>query len=533
MPKEGSKNLEITTQKITDRLRTRSTSVDYKESSNARKTVRKKRTQKLINQSEESESELGAVGGENLSQIKPTQIDIEDSEEIFAFTQNPKIARTPERNSPVCEFGPINLSENFEVRETGNILESVKNINFEPIKNFETNSHSLDNLDNSDNSSSSKTEESKQIVENSELKTFRTPLLRPPVLQFPNNQLPLNNTNELEMPLTIAQVIDLVPVYKGESAQLDQFLVTVETIYNSIVEADRALFLVVLKSKLKDKAFEVVNDGAHTTFDEIKASLTLGIKPKIDMQTATQNLFKIRQNQGESTKDYSERIKRALHQMDDATQREVVAGLRDQMVLMNQKMAKQAFEANLYNFSLKTVVISANRETLNESIDFALTQEQKFFSQRVSQINTNRINQNFQKSKPNYNTNSEYVPRPRTQYCYHCGEPGHGVPNCPHKQPIKRELKQEFKFSPRKSLPNSNNKYQKISYKPNSNNTPKFQTRNNNFIRENNFKQNKNIPQKEQKSSENKMAQNRTIFVDPTEWEDPEHPITEEQNSKN
>lgn len=47
------------------------------------------------------------------------------------------------------------------------------------------------------------------------------------------------------MSLTIAQVINLIPKYYGEPEpdQLDQFLVTIDTLYNSVAATNRALFL--------------------------------------------------------------------------------------------------------------------------------------------------------------------------------------------------------------------------------------------------------------------------------------------------
>lgn len=479
-------------------------------------------------------------------------------EEEYPLISRPKINRTPNQKNPNLSFVPSLSVKQFELEsenqrdfqtpETSSHLLSYHSPEFFTIqKTFQetetTYSHTLGNLlfrspKTYHDSSSEDSEKAKGNQDSIEI-SKDTSRLDSPILQSP-----FLKQSRIIMSLTIAQVIELIPIYNGEPGQLDQFLVTIDTLYNNIAALDRPLFLVVLKSKLKNKAFEVVNESAHTTFDEIKLSLTRGIKPKIDMQTATQNLFKIRQNPGESTKDYSERIKKALHQMNDATQREVEVNLRNQMIIMNQKMAKQAFEANLYNFSLKTVVISANRDTLNDSIDFALTQEQKFFSQRSQQSTSNRINQSssnqsYQRPKVNNNFSSEtrtgYTVHPNSKliFCYHCGMSGHTSANCQKKQNIKVEIKQEPKFSPRKSLPNTGSRYQKMSYRPVQRNYEKFQSTNNKYFGENNSNRNKNIQQKDKKSSENKIIQNRTIFVDPTEWEDPEHPITEEPNSGN
>lgn len=384
------------------------------------------------------------------------------------FKKRDKLVRTPEKNSPgevqksfeqsklnedLSEIGACSLEILKQTIEIGQIPNTSvqKQLDFSLLSTSHTEAESK-KVNTEFSLKGSETPVSVQITEEQrKLKSKQTQSLETVFYQKPENlskvqnsftqqiinQIPnsennretrTNNNESEEMALSIQQVIDLVPEFNGEQNQLDQFLTTVQALNDNIDAANRALFIVIVKSKLKGKAFEIINAGNFNTLEEIKNALTRGIKPKIDMQTATQNLFRIKQNSGESTKDYSERIKKALAQLDDVTMREVPEALRNEMNTHNQKLAKQTFEANLYNFSLKTIVISAEKVTLSDSIDFALTQEQKFFSQKTQNTNSNRNlsnnnNNNNNKRSENFpGTSSGYSSRPiaRPQFCYKC-----------------------------------------------------------------------------------------------------------------
>lgn len=279
------------------------------------------------------------------------------------------------------------------------------------------------------------------------------------------------------MSLTINQIIDIFPTYSGEPDQLNQFLTTIQTLYDSVEIANQPLFIVILKSKLRGRAFEIINEGNLSNWNDIKNALQTELKPKVDLQLANQNLFATKQKPNESVKDFAEKIRKAKRQLDEATSREVTATLIDEMNNLNAKLAKQAFETNLLNTQLRTIVISANKPNLRESIQYAITQEQKFFNSTNHPNTSNQTNNsNIRRVSPpsfipRFQANPNLMPRSsKPQYCYRCGKAGHFAPQCPNNPNRNRaEHKQEF-VSSNYQRP-FQGRYQRISYnnvQPNS-----------------------------------------------------------------
>lgn len=234
------------------------------------------------------------------------------------------------------------------------------------------------------------------------------------------------------------------------------------------------MFLVVLKSKLRGKALEIIQAGEYERWEYIQTALQTNVRPKVDYQIANQNLFATKQRPNETVQQFSERIKKAKQLLDDASTRETEETLRPQMLVLSAKLAKQAFEANLANSALRTIVISGNKRTLVESIEYALTQEQKFFPQSTMVTYTHNsninINSNRRINQPNFNrrpqpTNNFFPQGPsRPQYCYKCGRSGHFSPQCP-ENPNRTRVEHRQENRTETVQRPFQGRYQKISYR--------------------------------------------------------------------
>lgn len=218
---------------------------------------------------------------------------------------------------------------------------------------------------------------------------------------------------------TPAQLVEIIPKCSDEKG-VEHFVTTIDPIIPLIAPDDLPLFLVLIKAKISGKAFNAIKGKTIDTWAQIKTLLTTELEDKIDMATASNRLNKLRQNSNESLKDYIDRVKEALAILNKITIREVDTTIRDRMVEMHNKTAKQAFEAGLASFPLKTVVIAAQKSNFSESYRFAVNQEQSNFP---SKKNADSNSSNKQGSNKNMSEKKPIV-------CYNCNKAGHKSPDC-------------------------------------------------------------------------------------------------------
>lgn len=269
----------------------------------------------------------------------------------------------------------------------------------------------------------------------------------------------LSNLFDLPVPIfkkkmatfTPAQLVEIIPKCNDEKG-VEHFITTIDPIVPLIDAADLPLFLVLIKAKISGKAFNAIKGKTVDTWPQIKNLLTTELEDKIDMATAINKLNKLRQFPNESLKDYIDRIKEALAILNKITIREVSANIRDQMVEIHNKTAKQAFEAGLASFPLKTVVIAAQKATFSDSYRFAVNQEQSNFPSKKNNNSDNNYSNNKQSLNKNMSEKKPIV-------CYNCNKTGHISPNCPLPKKEKNNSQSNTGSGPSTSNGNSQRNY--------------------------------------------------------------------------
>lgn len=215
-----------------------------------------------------------------------------------------------------------------------------------------------------------------------------------------------------KMALTSAQYSDIIPSCK-DVKDVEQFVTIVDKLHKEAEENKKKVFLAITGAKITGKAFDAIKGKDTSTWELLKNTLTKGLEEKVDMSTASNKLTHIKQLPNEQLKEYVERIKDALAVLNRTAIRQFTdEAVKTQILALNDATAKNTFEAGLIDMRLKTVVVAAQRETFNDSYNFATNQQHTNFPMKKVERDEKKANS---ENKIN---------------CFKCGKPNHYANEC-------------------------------------------------------------------------------------------------------
>lgn len=163
--------------------------------------------------------------------------------------------------------------------------------------------------------------------------------------EIPNRQL------KVIMALTPTQYVDLIPKCHDEKS-VEQFISIVDSLFASLPDdnAQKTLFLAIVKSKILGKAFNAIKGKSQDSWENIKTNLVAGLEDTVDPAMASNKLVQIRQKKEESLKDYIARIRDALAELDKVSIRDNNnEEVKKHVLRLNDATARSTFELGLWN----------------------------------------------------------------------------------------------------------------------------------------------------------------------------------------
>lgn len=115
--------------------------------------------------------------------------------------------------------------------------------------------------------------------------------------------------------MTIKEVTDLIPIYRGEENSLNGFIKNIDRLWAHITgyaDADRARFMLVLQLRLTEKAAEATKNADFESWNEVKIALKANINPQNNIEKAELKLAAIRQVVNEEVERYAGRVEELL-----------------------------------------------------------------------------------------------------------------------------------------------------------------------------------------------------------------------------
>lgn len=209
------------------------------------------------------------------------------------------------------------------------------------------------------------------------------------------------------MAVELKDVISAIPVFSGEKKELETFVNTCD-LYVELIDKEALDNLIkIIKTKITGEALAKISPiTALTTWPEIKKKLKEKIQRRVTIEFAKEDLDNVIQKKEESIEQYGNKIRSKLRVLNEAikdmtTNGDEIAILRK----MNERHAISKFEQNIKENTLKILVSAAAKDSLDESIAFAIQKELTL--------------------RPKYNSSKK---------CANCGLNNHETENCRRKK---------------------------------------------------------------------------------------------------
>lgn len=186
-----------------------------------------------------------------------------------------------------------------------------------------------------------------------------------------------NFENEEEMEITAKDAILAVPIFSGDSKDLDAFISTCDLYFQLIADAQKPSLLLIVKAKIRGEALTKVSPlDDCTTWALLKARLKERLKKPVSLEYAQEDLNNVFQKNDESIEEYGKRVRAKLRKLNEACNQ--VADTQDGRAILhkaNEKLAISKFEQNIRQSTIRILVAASSKASLDEAIQIALQKD--------------------------------------------------------------------------------------------------------------------------------------------------------------
>lgn len=244
-------------------------------------------------------------------------------------------------------------------------------------------------------------------------------------LKTTNYLLRKKNKKSTNMSIQIKDAITAIPLFTGIKKDLEGFINTCNIYMDLIPEDKKGDLFKVIRSKIVGEGLAKISPLTETnTWNEIKTKLKDKFYKKVSLEYAQEDLNNVLQLQKETIEEYGKKVKKKLRALNDTTN-ELVDSQEEKTLLrrMNEKLAISKFEQNLKNDTIRILVSAKTKNTLDESITYALQKElsektKNKHSCSICGMNNHsastcrrRTNNNFDNSKNTANSSNKQFSR--------------------------------------------------------------------------------------------------------------------------
>lgn len=165
-----------------------------------------------------------------------------------------------------------------------------------------------------------------------------------------------------------------IPVFGGDTKELETFLNTCDLYNQLMAEAQKPNLLLIIKAKIRGEALAKVSPmESLDTWALLKTKLRSVIRKPISYEFAQEDLCNAFQKKDESIEEYAKRFKNKLQKLNEAS-RALAQTEPEKAILIsaNEKLAISKFEQNIRDNTVRILVSASSKKSLDETIQIAM-----------------------------------------------------------------------------------------------------------------------------------------------------------------
>lgn len=234
-----------------------------------------------------------------------------------------------------------------------------------------------------------------------------------------------DNTNifkeEITMEFDMIKTTKIIPDFKGDLANFDNFCNMVEYVYDTLsADSQPKLLEFVVRTKIPEKIrSKLTVYPKPTTFPIFKDNFSKVLKTKRSTLTIQSELSRVKQGNISLT-DFSSKIENLLAELNYVQIAQQGENFKDIIIRINDEIALNAFKNGL-NDSLRVIIFASRPKNLNDAINLAL--EADIPSQNTENVLAYNSNTTKKYEKKHYNAS-------RPKFCNYCKKKGHEIKDC-------------------------------------------------------------------------------------------------------
>ena len=206
----------------------------------------------------------------------------------------------------------------------------------------------------------------------------------------------------------IMHTVKLVPEFNGESSQLTNFLNLVEYVNDTLKDDDKKkLIEFVIKTKLSEKARKKIASNIKIEdFEQLRNIFEKTFKSNRSALVVQTELMSTTQGKNTLT-SYINKVQNLTFELSNLQMAHRSQLEKDVITVMNEQMASNIFKKGLSE-PIRSVVLSARVETLQNAIDIACEAEASKFDANVYNYRASSYQRNVNSNGRGYSANTRY-----------------------------------------------------------------------------------------------------------------------------